>query len=134
MQYEDIEIRALQLVLAFLGFYPGAIDGLWSASTINAMKKFEMDDSFLPAVPTGGLPFPVNARLPKGMFWEKRLVSHRRLTKEAAAEILTKRSHSTARVQGQEKAVAKVVEPVVETVVEKTGTDKPAPVKPDAQK
>lgn len=132
MQYDDIEIRALQLVLAFLGFYPGAIDGIWSGSTITAMKKFEMDDSFLPAVPTGGLPFQVNSRLPKGMFWDKRLVSHRKLTKEAAAELLNKRSRSAAKVSGQEKPVEKPAE-VVEAPA-KTETDKTVPVKADAPK
>ena len=97
------------------------------------MKKFEMDDSFLPAVPTGGLPFQVNSRLPKGMYWDKRLVSHRKLTKEAAAELLAKRTRPAAKVSGQEKPVEKPVEVVTEAPA-KTETDKTAPVKADASK
>lgn len=94
MQYDPIEIRAQQVVLAFLGYYNGAIDGIWSAATINAMQKFECADEFLPAVPTGGLPFPANSRLPKGMYWDKRTVSHRSLTPEKIKEILDRRSRT----------------------------------------
>lgn len=130
MQYAEIEIRAQQLVLAFLGFYPGAIDGIWSNSTIAAMKKFEMEDSFLPAIPTGGMPFPANCRLPKGMFWDKRLVSHRKLTKEAMEELLNKRSRSLAKTSGQAEKPA----PVADVAPAKTETAKPETVKTESVK
>lgn len=92
MQTSETELRAQQLVLAFLGFYGGKIDGIWSDATISAMKKFEMDDRFLPAVPTIGMPFKVNCRLPKGMYWDKKIVSHRGLTVEAAQKLLNERA------------------------------------------
>lgn len=95
MQTGNAEIRAQQLVLAYLGFYNGVIDGTWSDASIRAMKAFECDDSFLPAVPTNGLPFPVNAKLPKGMFWDKKLVSHRKMTTEDAKAILAARTPAT---------------------------------------
>ena len=88
MQTSQIELSAQQLVLAFLGFYKGPIDGIWSTDSINAMKAFERDDSFCPGVPTNGLPFPVTAKLPKGMYWDKKLVNHRKLSPEKAAELL----------------------------------------------
>jgi peptidoglycan hydrolase-like protein with peptidoglycan-binding domain len=125
MQYDPIEIRAQQLVLAFLGYYPGAIDGIWSASTISAMKKFECADEFLPAVPTGGMPFKVNARLPKGMFWDKRLVSHRGLTQEVAKELLEKRTRTTQQTPLQAKAtvVTPNATPTAQKGIEKEADD-----------
>lgn len=116
MQYDEMELRAQQLVLAFLGFYNGAIDGIWSDATIRAMKAFECEDSFLPAVPTFGLPFRLNCRLPKGMYWDKRLVAHRNLTPEKARELLEKRSPK------------KPAEPTVTVAQEPAqATDEPAP-------
>jgi peptidoglycan hydrolase-like protein with peptidoglycan-binding domain len=109
MQYSDMELRAQQLVLAFLGFYNGMIDGIWSGATIKAMQAFECDDKFLPAVPTTGYPFAARSRLPKGMYWDKNLVAHVKLTPEIAAELLQKRSP---------RAAAPVVETPVEKVVE----------------
>lgn len=103
MQTSQIELSAQQLVLAFLGFYKGPIDGIWSTDSILAMKAFERDDSFCPGVPTNGLPFHVTAKLPKGMYWDKKLVNHRKLSPEKAAELL--------RTQVKAKAPAPVVAP-----------------------
>jgi len=89
MQTSQIELSAQQLVLAFLGFYKGPIDGIWSTDSIVAMKAFERDDDFCPGVPTNGLPFSVAAKLPKGMYWDKKLVNHRKLSPEKAAELLS---------------------------------------------
>jgi len=114
MQHSDMELRAQQLVLAFLGFYNGMIDGIWSSATIKAMQAFECDDKFLPAVPTTGYPFAARSRLPKGMYWDKNLVSHTKLTPELAADLLKKRSPRPV-----ETVVVSAPEPVAEPVVEK---------------
>lgn len=92
MQATQTELSAQQLVLAFLGFYKGAIDGVWSDDSIKAMRAFECDDLFCPAVPTQGLPFKAGTKLPKGMYWDKKLVSHRKLTVEKAQELITSRT------------------------------------------
>lgn len=88
MQATPIEMSAQQLVLAFLGFYSGPIDGIWSTDSINAMRAFERDDKFCPGVPTNGLPFPARAKLPKGMYWDKKLVNHVKMSPERAAELM----------------------------------------------
>lgn len=91
MQTSKEEIMAQQLIMAFLGFYRGVIDGIWSGASISAMQAFECSDLFAPAVPTFGLPFPLNARLPKGMRWHNRLVTHVRLSPDAAETLLKSR-------------------------------------------
>jgi peptidoglycan hydrolase-like protein with peptidoglycan-binding domain len=121
MQHADMELRAQQLVLAFLGFYNGMIDGIWSDATIRAMQAFECDDRFLPAVPTTGYPFANRSRLPKGMYWDKNLVAHTKLTPEIAAELLKKRTqvvHSAPVEREVETVVETPVETPTETVVE----------------
>lgn len=133
MQHADMELRAQQLVLAFLGFYNGLIDGIWSDATIRAMQAFECDDKFLPAVPTSGYPFANRSRLPKGMYWDKNLVAHTKLTPEIAAELLQKRSPRAPDPVEQtpvETVVETPVETPTETVVEEvkeTVVETPAP-------
>lgn len=133
MQHADMELRAQQLVLAFLGFYNGLIDGIWSDATIRAMQAFECDDKFLPAVPTTGYPFAAKSRLPKGMYWDKNLVAHTKLTPELAAELLKKRTpivHSAPVENKVETVVETPVETPVETVVEEKAepvVETPAP-------
>lgn len=96
MQYNSMEIRSQQLVLAFLGFYKGPIDGIWSGDSINAKRRFECDDAFIPAAPNNGLPFANRAKLPKGCQWDKEgLLSHRGLTPEKAAELLKTQQKQT---------------------------------------
>lgn len=137
MQHADMELRAQQLVLAFLGFYNGLIDGIWSDATIRAMQAFECDDKFLPAVPTTGYPFAAKSRLPKGMYWDKNLVAHTKLTPELAAELLKKRTPvvHTAPVVKQETVVEETPIEKTETVVEEKAepvVETPAP-KPQNQ-
>lgn len=131
MQYDKLELCSQQTVLAFLGFYNGAIDGIWSADTIKAMKAFERDDKFLPAVPTSGLPFKLNCRLPKGMYWDQRLVAHRNLTPEKARELLDKRMRKPkveTPVETQPVIETQnVEEPVLEPVKETVKAEKNAP-------
>ena len=58
-----------QAVMAALGFYDGEIDGSWGPKAVAAMKQWEMDDSFDPALPTRGYPMSYPSRLPKGLSW-----------------------------------------------------------------
>lgn len=105
MQYSQTEISAQQLVLAFLGYYKGPIDGIWSGDSISAKRRFECDDAFIPAAPSNGLPFPNRAKLPKGCQWDKEgLLWHRGLTTEKAGEILKNQQKKVATVEGPQKA------------------------------
>lgn len=107
MQYSQMELQAQQVVLAYLGFYKGPIDGIWSGDSISAKRRFECDDLFIPAAPSNGLPFAHKCKLPKGMLWDKDgLLAHRGLTPEKAAEILkTQQKQKTASVDGKSKRV-----------------------------
>lgn len=87
MQYKKDELQAQQLVLAFLGYYKGVIDGIWSTASIQAKQAFECADNYLPAAPTFGLPFAPGSRLPKDMLWDKGFLTHKNLTIERAKEI-----------------------------------------------
>lgn len=101
MQYNPSEIRAQQIVLAYLGFYKGPIDGVWSGDSISAKRRFECDDSFIPAAPSNGLPFAHRAKLPKGCVWDQDgLLGHRGLTVEKAGEILKNQQKQSADVGG----------------------------------
>lgn len=58
-----------QAVMAALGFYDGEIDGSWGPKSVAAMKQWEMEESFDPALPTRGYPMSYPSRLPKGLSW-----------------------------------------------------------------
>lgn len=58
-----------QAVMAALGFYDGEIDGSWGPKSVAAMKLWEMEESFDPALPTRGYPMAYPSRLPKGLGW-----------------------------------------------------------------
>lgn len=89
MQYSPMEIRAQQVVLAFLGFYKGPIDGIWSSGSIDAKRAFEFHDSFIPAAPNNGLPFTLRQKLPKGCLWDANgMMTHRDLDADKIKEIL----------------------------------------------
>jgi hypothetical protein len=95
MQTGKMELMAQQVVLAFLGYYNGAIDGIWSDATIKAKRDFEFHDSYVPGIPANGLPFSLNEKLPKGLYWEKKVLNHRQMTPEKAAEIIRSRTRTT---------------------------------------
>jgi len=106
MQTNKMELMSQQVVLAFLGFYRGAIDGIWSDATMKAKREFEAHDSYVPGIPSYGMPFALLDKLPKGLKWEKKLLTHKDLTPEKAAEILRTRTRAATPA------------PVVETPVE----------------
>ena len=92
MQTGKMEMMAQQVVLAFLGYYNGAIDGIWSDATIRAKRNFEYEDAYVPGIPSNGLPFALGAKLPKGLYWQNKVLNHRDLTPEKAQEIIRSRT------------------------------------------
>nr|DAF93714.1 MAG TPA: hypothetical protein [Myoviridae sp. ctshb19] len=94
MQTGKMELMAQQVVLAFLGFYNGAIDGIWSGASMKAKRDFECADAYVPGIPSNGLPFSLTDRLPKGLYWEKKVLNHRNLTPEKAQEIINNRKRT----------------------------------------
>lgn len=67
MQTTFAQLVRQQIILKGLGFYKGAIDGVWGPETIDAKKRFERDMSYLPGLPNNGLPFPGHKPFPSGM-------------------------------------------------------------------
>ncbi len=65
-QTSQDQLKRQQLILKQLGFYRGAVDGIWGPATIAAKKAMERS-GFAPGIPNGGLPFSVSAKLPKGL-------------------------------------------------------------------
>lgn len=92
MQTSKEHISSQQLVLAFLGYYNGKIDGIWSQASIDAKVKFEGDESFVPAYPNAGLPFGTRDKLPKDWYVDNRgNVKHKKLSEEKTRELLAAR-------------------------------------------
>lgn len=89
MQTSKDELKAQQTVMAFLGFYKGPIDGIWSMDSISAKRRFEEDDLFLPCYPNNGLPFTARQKLPANLYWKADgKLSHRDLTEDKEREIV----------------------------------------------
>ena len=95
MQTGKMELMSQQVVLAFLGYYNGAIDGIWSAASMKAKVAFECADNYVPGIPSNGLPFGLTDRLPKGLYWDKKLLNHRDMSAEQAAALIQKRTRQT---------------------------------------
>jgi len=55
-QKSEEQLRRQQDILKTLGFYNGALDGIWGPGSIAAMKKFEADPTFRPGIPNHGMP------------------------------------------------------------------------------
>lgn len=68
MQSGKAQIKRQQLILYVKGFYHGKIDGVWSAKTIEAKKKWEATGKgFTPGLPNNGLPFGDRGPYPRGI-------------------------------------------------------------------
>lgn len=68
MQSGKAQIERQQLILYVKGFYHGKIDGVWSAKTIEAKKKWEATGKgFTPGLPNNGLPFGDRGPYPRGI-------------------------------------------------------------------
>jgi hypothetical protein len=117
MQTGKVELMAQQVVLAFLGFYNGAIDGIWSDASIRAKRAFECDDAYARGIPSNGLPFTLHDKLPKDLYWDKKLLNHRNLTPEKMQELIKTRTRTPAPVQtptNPQKQHGQKNQPVVE--------------------
>ncbi len=53
-----------QCILKGLGFYTGALDGIWGPKSIAAMRQWESTPSFKPAIPNDGMPLSDREPLP----------------------------------------------------------------------
>jgi hypothetical protein len=113
MQVTTEELKYQQAVLQHLNFYKGRIDGIWSERTINAKKKFEFDRSFSPALPNNGLPFGLNDRLPKGLYFKRN-------GNKMYLHCVTLSDDELSRMLGQVEGTVAVRDPVptIEPVVE----------------
>ena len=87
MQTAKPEIIAQQAVLNFLGFYKGAIDGIWGPVCILAKQRYEADPSFK-SIPNNGLPFAKGKKIPADLRWKNNLLWHKDLTREKYDEII----------------------------------------------
>ena len=67
MQFEKPQLEQQQRLLASLGFYSGKLDGIWGPSSIAAKKRYEASESFIPGVPSSGLPFASRPPYPVGI-------------------------------------------------------------------
>ncbi len=132
MQYKKDELQAQQLVLAFLGYYKGVIDGIWSTASIQAKQAFECADNYLPAAPTFGLPFAPGSRLPKDMLWDKGFLTHKNLTIERAKEIFD--AQSAPAPKAKVAATHVIEEPKVEKVEVPTETQNKQQPKPQEKR
>ena len=94
MQVVTEELKYQQSVLKHLGYYKGAVDGIWSGDSIAAKTKFEFNRDFAPAIPNNGLPFGTSDRLPKGMHFKRDgnyiALWHKEITDEAMAIFMGK--------------------------------------------
>ena len=63
-------IAVIQAAMTVRGLYDGAIDGVWGPKCVPAIRDWERDDSFDPALPTKGMMFQAPGRLPKGLMWK----------------------------------------------------------------
>lgn len=66
-QRSENQLKRQQEILKALGFYNGAIDGIWGPKSIAAMKTFEAKPEFKPAVPNHGLPLGDQGPYPAGI-------------------------------------------------------------------
>lgn len=60
-------LKKQQQALKDLGYYSGAIDGIWSLKSMEAKIEFERSGKFSPGIPNKGMPFNVNSKLPSSM-------------------------------------------------------------------
>ena len=61
--------QQIQVIMAVLGYYEGACNGVWGQKSIDAMRKWELADDFEPATPQNGKPFTGRGKLPDGIHY-----------------------------------------------------------------
>lgn len=90
MQLKKEQLQRQQVIMTHLGYYRHKCDGIWGPASIEAKKSWEQDASFIPGLPTNGLPLGDRDILPQGMRFSKteRMFTYQGLTDEKIAEIL----------------------------------------------
>ena len=61
------DILHQQAVMTVLGYYHGALDGVWGPKSQVAKAAWERSNKFVPAPPNGGMPFTDRGLLPFGV-------------------------------------------------------------------
>lgn len=133
MQVVNEELKYQQAVLKHLGFYKGAVDGIWSEKTIAAKQQFEFKREFSPAIPNNGLPFGLSDRLPKGIYFKRigntMCLHHSDIDDSAMANLLGKTQGSVA----VREPVVSNDGPVIEAPVESAVAEPVEEAKPQVQ-
>jgi len=122
MQIKSEHLLRQQLVLKFLNYYKGKLDGIWGPTSIAAKKAFESTRDFAPAYPNNGLPFGDKDVLPKGMSYElpSRLITCVNLSETVIAELSGIKPVEPVKVAAVELPVIQA--PVVPNVIESPPT------------
>lgn len=71
MQTKPEQLKRQQEIMEHLGFYRHKCDGIWGPASIEAKKKWERDRSFIPGLPSNGLPLGDRDRMPNGVSYDK---------------------------------------------------------------
>ncbi len=109
MQYEINQLKRQQLIMSCLGFYTGAIDGLWGPKSIDGKKRFEGSPKYLPALPSNGMPFASRAPFPNGIsIGRDGLLYH-----DAIAGVLAKEQHQPSQAKASTANLPSIITPVV---------------------
>ena len=66
----DKDMLHQQAVMQVLGYYTGALDGVWGPKSQQAKRDWENSGQFQHAIPNGGLPFKIGSALPIGVHWD----------------------------------------------------------------
>ena len=89
MQHEKKQLMKQQELMKSMGFYYGAVDGIWGPKSIEAKKRFESDATFTPGIPNNGLPFGSRPPYPRGVTVQAGgLLHHMVMDKPVVAEIV----------------------------------------------
>lgn len=81
MQTSEQQLKRQQEILKALGFYSGAVDGVWGPISIKAMQNFESDPEFVPGIPNNGMPFRERPPYPRGITLQDGILYHAALDK-----------------------------------------------------
>lgn len=125
MQTKKLQLQRQQIIMSQLGFYKHKCDGIWGPDSIAAKRGWETSRSFIPALPTNGLPFGERDPVPKGMYFDKasRLFVLTSMTPEDVESFMPVVETKPPVVQVEEDSVPETEVPVVETPVENAAAE-----------
>lgn len=76
MQTMKHQLIAQQVVLAYLGYYKGTIDGIWGPASYEAKRAYDNSETF-DGVPTSGTPFARDVKIPRALRWRDNCLWHK---------------------------------------------------------